>query len=140
MNNNIDQNKFNRETRRWAIEQKNAMRSRIAMLTNKGKHRLLLFKRIQGIKGNSSAIRNDKLINTLKTYTKKNFGLNERISYSYARHGYFIAVGSSRGHNKNTNPRKKIDWYNSILTANIPELAKIVAEHQANAVVSEIKA
>lgn len=83
-------------------------------------------------------------MNSIVGKTSENFGLIERISFSFERHGVFVHKGVGRGYKMNggfvlrtaKGPRQKaregVDWFNPIMEQNVPDLADRLAEKFAD--------
>ncbi len=124
--------KINREVRQWSNQSRDLLENRVRMLTNKNKH-TFLFGALRGYgKGATSKITTGKLADSIRDKTLQRFGIVERIVFPFAKHGYFIAVGASRGHAAKSNPRAKIDWYNFLFEQRLQSLADIYAENFAD--------
>jgi len=76
------------------------------------------------------------LAKAIKSSTKKQLGLINRISYQFPRSGVFVHKGVSRGHPA-SNPRKAKPWFHAI-DKRVDELADIVSNGQANLVVNNL--
>jgi len=127
---------YKKEVRAWSRGQVAIMKRNINAMTNKEKMAFVGVIKTKRIKGsrNKSAMQNIKLVNSLKSQLRNRFDMPERVLFPFARHGYFIAEGLGRGHKKG-NPRKKIEWYESVFEKGVGELADIVIKHQADAAV-----
>jgi hypothetical protein len=89
-----------------------------------------------------------KLQSSLKSQFGKDFGVIERVRFSFERHGVFVHKGVGRGYKMNggmvtrtakgpqTAPRKPDEWFNPILEKTLPELANRLAELNADAVIN----
>lgn len=113
----INAEKLNQEVKQWSQQSAAMMKKNVRLLTNSNKH-----KAIKGI----------RLANSISSKNLKRFGAVERIVFPFARHGFFLAVGASRGHKYKTNPRKTIQWYNFVFEERFEELANIVASYYAD--------
>jgi len=114
---NLDIQKFNTDVRRWSYDTRNMLTQQVQLLTNSEKAEFIRTRSWQPLAANINP-------RTIVTY-----GVPERVIFSYPAHGYYISVGSGRGHNKNTNPRKIVDWYNQVLDKQLEVLADVVANH-----------
>ncbi len=133
---NTDTSKYKSEIRAWSKKQVSGMKRNIHILTNKQKHLLIKTIKVKGVrKGKSSKLRSKHLADSLSYKVRNRFGTPERIIFPFEKHGFFIAVGASRGHSYKTNPRKKIEWYDSVFEKGVEELADIVVKHQADSAV-----
>jgi len=112
-----DINKLNADVRKWSFETKNMLAQEVRMLTNRGK--------VEYIR----QISWQRLAPNIRPRTIIRDGMAERVTMSYPAHGYYISVGSGRGHHKNKNPRRIVDWYNQILDRQTETLADRVASH-----------
>ena len=109
--------KLNQEVRSWSRDVAGILRQNVMQITNSGKAALLK-KRYS-----------PQLATNIKPRIKTTSGMTERIAFSYPRHGYFISVGSSRGHKKNVNPRKIQDWYSQTIDEQVEVLSDIVVRN-----------
>ncbi len=127
---------YKSDVRKWSREQKNYMTRNIRAMTGKQKMQFVKTINTRKIKGSrqKSALQNIKLANSLKAKVRNRYGIPERVLFPFAQHGFYIAIGASRGHSAKKNPRKKIEWYKSVFDKGIIQLADIVAKHQADAV------
>lgn len=114
--------KLNIEVDQWAKQSAAMMKQRVQMMTNTSKHEYI--KAREGL----------RLFQSIKSKTVKQFGVVERIVFPFAKHGFFLAAGASRGHSAKSNPRKKVDWYAFVFQQRFEKLADIVAENYADAV------
>lgn len=97
--------------------------------------------------------REGKLANSIKSKTRKEFGLIESVTFSFERHGVFVHKGVGRGYAvrgggfvtrtaKKREPGQKerdrvaVEWFNPILDQNLPELADKIAKVNADAVIN----
>lgn len=108
---------LNQYVKQWSAQSAAMLRKRVRSLTNKNKHAYI------------KALKRKRLAQSIRYKNQYRFGEVERITFPFARHGFFIAVGASRGHKYKENPRKKIDWYNFIFEDRMEELADKVSEH-----------
>ena len=130
---NIRPKELNADVRKWAGQSRAMMEKRVRQLTNREKHAFIKIKKIKGIaKGKSSAF----LASSIKSKVNTRFGVAERIVFPFAKHGFYIAVGASRGHSPKSNPRKIIDWYNFVLEKRLETLADTVVKNYADATVN----
>jgi len=120
--------KLNLEVEKWSSESAAMMSQKVQMLTNSSKHEYI--KARKGL----------RLYQSIKSKTKQRFGAIERIIFPFAKHGFFLATGASRGHKAKTNPREKKDWYGFIFEQRFEKLADIVAENYADAVINSLMA
>lgn len=131
----INTAQYKSDVRRWSKKQLTELKRNVRVLTNQEKHVLIKTIRIKGLGHvKSSRLEAKKLLDSLSYKMKTRFDFPERVIFPFARHGIFIAKGVSRGH-KITNPRQKIDWFDTSLDSGIEELANIVVKHQADAAV-----
>jgi len=131
----VDTTKYKGDVRKWSRKQLNELKRNVRVLTNNEKHILIKTIRIKGT-GGALKSRNEamKLLDSLSAKVKTRFDLPERVIFPFVRHGVFIAKGVSRGHPV-SNPRKKIDWFETSIDSGINELADIIVKHQADAAV-----
>ncbi len=115
---NINTKRFKADIRNW---QRRQVRAMAGVIRNETKHKVL------------RTANRKKLENTIRPRLQTYFGIPERVIFSYAAHGYYLQVGSSRGHNKNKNPRKKVEWTKKLWESGVQELADIVVKHLADA-------
>jgi len=88
-----------------------------------------------------------KLDQSITGKTKKDFGVVDRITFTFERHGVFVHKGVGRGYqmqggmvvrtakSKTTEVRQPAEWFNPVLDQALPELADKLAEINADAVV-----
>ncbi len=132
--NDLQIKNLNKDVREWSKASAYMMKKKVRLLTNSEKHIYLRIKRVRGIrKGKSGKIRNQKLAQSISYKVNRRFGIAERIIFPFAKHGFFIAVGASRGHHYQKNPRKKIDWYGFVFEERLEQLADKVMENYADA-------
>lgn len=90
-----------------------------------------------------------KLSGSIRSKTRKMDGEIDTITFSFERHGVFVHKGVGRGYpiggggvikNKSEEPRRKVEWFNPILDADMPELANRIAEINADAVLNSARA
>jgi len=112
-----DINKLNADVRKWSFQTKNMMAQNVRMLTNSSKTDYI------------RKINWQRLAPNIRPRTIVKDGMAERVTMNYPAHGYFISVGSGRGHHKKTNPRRIINWYNDILESQVENLGDIVQAH-----------
>lgn len=74
-------------------------------------------------------ITTENLNDSIRYKIYSHFGLPYRIAFPFAKHGFFLQVGASRGHPYKTNPRRKVDWYETVMEKRVPTLADIVMEN-----------
>ena len=89
----------------------------------------------------------EKVVDSLKSYTHMFYNLADGVSFRFERHGVFLHKGVGKGY-KSTNgmvtkysknpagSRKPVEWFNPILDKRVPELADQIAEVNADAVVN----
>lgn len=119
---------LNSEVRRWSQQSEAMLRNRVKQLTNGDKHRLLKTRFNFKVYKASKKIRHTNLANSIRYRNLREFGAVNRVLFHFAKHGYYLSVGSSRGHSAKTNPRKIVDWYGFIFEKRLDNLADIVAE------------
>ena len=114
--------KFNVMANRWATITRGEMVQNVRTMTKKEKAEFFKYLRLR---------------NNIQVSTRKNgyMGQIDRISYKFPLHGIWIHHGVSRGHPASL-PRKKVDWFNSVIERRIDELANNAAEFFANAVIN----
>jgi hypothetical protein len=78
--------------------------------------------------------------------TKRYFGVIDRVTYTFERHGVFVHKGVGRGYqlqggvvrrvakSKSTEVRQPAEWFNPVLDQTLPELSNKLAEINADAV------
>lgn len=106
---------LNKYVKSWSAQSANMMRKRIRRLTNSEKHKYL------------KAKKRKRLAQSIRYKNEYRYGEVERITFRFEKHGFYIAVGASRGHKYKENPRKKIDWYSFVFEERMEELADKVA-------------
>jgi len=95
--------------------------------------------------------RSERMLRTsLNSKTKKNYGVIDRVSIQFERHGVFVHKGVGNGYKMqggtvirtakkitpDPRPRVAVEWFNPILDQSLPELADKLADIGANAVVN----
>ena len=95
--------------------------------------------------------RSERMLRTsLNSKTKQNYGVIDRISIQFERHGVFVHKGVGNGYKMQggtvirtakkpipyPRPRVAVEWFNPILDQSLPELADKLADIGANAVVN----
>jgi len=127
---------FNKDVSNWAYRVRSAMKGNIAAKSSKGSD------------GSKDRV---KLLPSLRTNIRKDFGEIESVSYHFARHGVFWQKGVGKGHvmaggkvvrglknGKVIKPlsgsvtRQPQDWFNSTLNREVPKLADIIADHKGD--------
>ena len=129
---------FKRDVRKWAREQLKTMQSNVKTMTNNDKHAYLRnLKKIRTGQTAKSRIRHEslKLMPSINQKIGLYFGVPERVIFPFAKHGFFIAHGFSRGHGKNQTRRKKADWYSFVFENQMEILADIALKYQADSTV-----
>ena len=91
-----------------------------------------------------------KLAQTFSGRVLYKHNISEGVSYRFERHGVFVHKGVGRGYQMqggmvvrtakspypNPRPRVPVDWFNSILDNNVPELADRVGQINADAAIN----
>ncbi len=101
-----------------------------------------------------------KLEDSIKSITKKSYGVIDRVTYTFERHGVFVHKGVGRGYEMQggmvvrtakcedpatrqptwwgDDPRQRLpnEWFNPLLEQTLPELADKLAEINADAVLN----
>lgn len=98
-----------------------------------------------------------KLSDSIKTRTRKTYGITDSASFLFERHGVFVHKGVGRGYKlqggmvhyvgkpkqwyeeEKYPPRHPAEWFNPVLDESLPELADKIAEINADAVVNATK-
>lgn len=95
--------------------------------------------------------RSERMLRTsLNSKTKQNYGVIDKVSIQFERHGVFVHKGVGNGYKMqggtvirtakkpipNPRPRVAVEWFNPILDQVLPELADKLADIGANAVVN----
>ena len=95
--------------------------------------------------------RSEHILRTsLNSKTKQNYGVIDRVSIQFERHGVFVHKGVGNGYKMqggtvirtakkpipDPRPRVAVEWFNPILNQTLPELADKLADIGANAVVN----
>jgi len=95
--------------------------------------------------------RSERMLRTsLNSKTKQNYGVIDRVSIQFERHGVFVHKGVGNGYKMQggtmirtakkpiPDPRSRVavEWFNPILDQALPELADKLADIGANAVVN----
>ena len=100
------------------------------------------------------------LNDSIKSLTKKSYGVIDRVTYTFERHGVFVHKGVGRGYEMqggmvvrtakledpttrqptwwgdDPRPRLPNEWFNPLLDQTLPELADKLAEINADAVLN----
>ena len=88
-----------------------------------------------------------KLDQSITGRIRKDYGVVDRITFSFERHGVFVHKGVGRGYqmqggmvvrtakSRTTEIRQPAEWFNPVLDQALPELAEQLAEINADAVV-----
>ena len=126
----IDDAAFNQDIKSWANDVKNQLASSASGKTRKGKRNSRIKKTEEGKEVLEKILSKD-----IKYNIRIIDGTIERIGFSFPRHGVFWAKGVSKSHSVK-NPRAKVDWFNSVLERNLPELEDIITNYYADAVVN----
>ena len=108
---------LNHQVRQWSQQSAAMMRKKVRTLTNSNKHKYL------------KALKGARLAQSIRYKNLQRFGTVERVVFPFEKHGFFLAVGASKGHHYKTNPRKKVGWYNFVFDERMDELADIVMKH-----------
>jgi hypothetical protein len=129
----IDSALYNRQITGWGHVTRNELINSIEKLSQKGK---------------------GDLVKKLSMKTRKDYGLIDRITYSFPRHGVFFHKGTGRGYkvvagqvvrapsgkskilNAEGIKRKPAEWFNPVIDNNIDNLADLVANYMADAAVN----
>jgi hypothetical protein len=101
-----------------------------------------------------------KLADSIRSRTRKDYGVIDRVSFIFERHGVFVHKGVGRGYKMESGmvvrnakiedpmtrepkwweddprPRLPREWFNPILEQTLPELSNKLAEINADAVLS----
>lgn len=117
----IDQDQLNNDITGWTKDSLKAGKAEIGRL---------------GVKHYPYSRNPQPLATALKSQTRKQFGMINRISYKFPRSGVFVHKGVSRAHPA-SNPRKAKPWFGAI-DSRVEELADIVSNGQANIVVNNL--
>jgi hypothetical protein len=92
-----------------------------------------------------------KLADSIRASTRKSYGIIDRASFSFERHGVFVHKGVGRGYemqggmvvrtakSESAGGRSPVEWFNPVLDQTLPELADKLAEINADAVVNATK-
>ena len=95
--------------------------------------------------------RSERMLRTsLNSKTKQNYGVIDKVSIQFERHGVFVHKGVGNGYKMqsgtvirtakkpipNPRPRVAAEWFNPILDQSLPELADKLADIGANAVLN----
>jgi hypothetical protein len=126
--------KLNREVKRWSSESASMMKNKVSSLTNNSKHIYLR----TSLKSKTSYGYAYTLADSIRSKVQLNFGVAERITFPFNKYGFYIAAGASRGHRAKSNPRAKIEWYKFVFETRFENLADIVAENYADAVIKSM--
>lgn len=124
---------YNNDVRSWGQKTRRKLVSSIKQLTQKGK---------------------GDLVKHLRMKTKKDYGLVDRVTYQFPRHGVFFHKGTGKGYkitggvlrrvpsgkNKTLTSssikRVPAEWFNPVINDNVDSLADMVAKHMADAAVN----
>ena len=89
-----------------------------------------------------------RLVDSITGKTKQNYGVIDRATFTFERHGVFVHKGVGRGYqmqggmvvrtakSKTTKVRQPAEWFNPVLDQALPELADKLAEINADAVLN----
>ena len=92
-----------------------------------------------------------KLEDSIVGKTRTDYGVIDRITYSFERHGIFVHKGVGRGYemqggfvqrtakSQSSEVWQPAEWFNPVLDQALPELADRLAEINANAVLNATK-
>ena len=129
----------NKVVEAWAPKVRTRLKSNALVLLPDGKDKNSV------IRGNRTEM---KLAASITSKVKKEFGIVDRISFNFERHGVFVHKGVGRGYKisggtvvrvakgKETTSRKPVEWFNPVLEQMLPELADRLAEVNADAVLN----
>lgn len=142
-----DSTEFNAAVRGWGHSTRTALLMRLASLGLSDRVKLRKSTRTHlrkmGVGKEQSASMLTKLAGgqtlyeSLKEKYKGSGGEIYFISFPFARHGIFLDKGVSRGHPL-SNPRRKVDWFHSIIDAQTAVLSDIIANRYADGVQKEV--
>jgi len=71
----------------------------------------------------------------IRATTRKEFEEIVRLGFTFPRHGVFLQKGVSRGHPVSS-PRQAKDWFNGVISRNLPELMDIIGNYYADQAVN----
>jgi hypothetical protein len=133
-----DAEKFNYDVKKWSQGTLGMLSVNVRRLT--GIQKIFFFKKMKKYGRATAAaqkLRPDSLANSIKLTTRKNgyMGQIDRIGYTFPLHGIWLHHGVSRGHPA-SKPRRKVDWFNSVLDARISALAELSAKYFAEAAIN----
>ena len=117
----MNTSEYNNDVEQWARQMASLLKSNLRTMTNEDKHRYLKAKNYV------------RLAASIKSRTFKRFGEVERVVFPFAKHGFFLAVGASRGHRYKTNPRKAVPWFDFVFESGIDQLQDIILKYKADA-------
>ena len=91
-----------------------------------------------------------KLVSSISYKVRSLYGVPQRVSFNFSRHGLFVQLGVGRGYKmsggqimrtakgKTSEKRKPNDWLYSVIDRNLPGLERKIAERFADAAVNVI--
>ncbi|MEA3378029.1 MAG: hypothetical protein U9Q69_00150 [Nanoarchaeota archaeon] len=133
---NFDVEKYNQEIRRWQNNTYKAIKGNLSKLNIGIKGKTALLKSVRSPSAFSNLQKRVKKETILrkafkKAKLKENYGEIDSIGFKMPRHGIYISKGVSKGH-KVGNPRRKKDWFNSLMDPRIQQIADIVLEYKGD--------
>lgn len=133
----LDPQAQNQLTQKWASMVQRHLRGAATLFT-KGKDGTIL----------KPGRTEKKLDQSITNRTMKDFGVVNRIIFTFERHGVFVHKGVGRGYQMQggmvrriakgptTEVRHPAEWFNPVLEQSLPELANKLAEINADAVLN----
>ncbi|MCD4681138.1 MAG: hypothetical protein K8S00_12205 [Bacteroidales bacterium] len=133
MNDQVPYEKLNQDVKAWSARTKAEIRSRIASLSQKGK---------------------GELVKSLRVKYRKYYGMVDRITFTFDRHGVFLHYGVGRGYKREGGKvirkieklpeglspkvmRKPKDWLNPTLDSRFDSLTDLVQKYYADTALVE---
>lgn len=129
----LDDSQYNNQIRSWSAEVQRLAKREASAFT-KGKRRASRTYRSGPKAGKTETKLRSNITHRLWT----NAGEVAGIGFQFPRHGIFLEYGVSRGHPVGHLRRSISDWLSSTLDRKEDNLVEIVAEHDANKVISMI--
>lgn len=118
-----DEESFNADVSKWTIETKEALVNQMNSLG------------IVHRENSSSEVPAQK---ALKSSTRKQSGIVNKISFRMPRHMVFVAKGKGRLRTDGTTNRQPKDWFNSVVDSRMDSLTDIVADHSGNLILNAL--
>lgn len=132
---------LNRAILQWQANTLSIVKGRLRSLNIQGKKALLAT--VKGAKARENLMKRigkeGLLVPSVRKGTPKyQYGEIYRVGFRFSRQGAFLIKGAGRGH-KSSNPRDKKDFINEVMDDQVPVLANIVMEIDANKILNAAK-